>query len=213
GMKHAAAGMDGARNHVLQAYQVAPEAWLSSGMEAEVYAYGSDAVLKLYAGTASLGDLCTLQAFYDALERQHVPYALPHIHTVAEESGFLVTIEQRLAGTRASVLLPGLTKSQLDKLMQRYLSAALPVSSIQVPRIGQRYKLFDPGRLSERSKGDWHQFLARYLRHKLAQVSPYLSRDVPQLAVKVEHLYAILGQPYRGEERLIHGDFCPSNLL
>ncbi len=38
---------------MLQKYQVAPEAWLSSGMEAEVYTFGPDAVLKLYAGTAS----------------------------------------------------------------------------------------------------------------------------------------------------------------
>jgi hypothetical protein len=84
--------MDEARGHILQKYQVAPEAWLSSGMEAEVYAYGPDAVLKLYAGTASLADLLTLQGFYDGLDRQHVPYALPHIHTVAEEHGFLITI-------------------------------------------------------------------------------------------------------------------------
>ena len=62
-----AAGMEAVRNHVLQTYQVALEAWLSSGMEAEVYAYGADAVLKLYAGTASLTDLITLQAFYNAL--------------------------------------------------------------------------------------------------------------------------------------------------
>jgi Ser/Thr protein kinase RdoA (MazF antagonist) len=205
--------MDAARSGILQKYQVAPEAWLSSGMEAEVYAYGSDAVLKLYAGTTSQADLITLQAFYNALDRQYMPYALPRIHTVAEEAGFLITIEQRLAGTRLSALLPTLTKSQLDRLMQRYLSAALAVSSIQAPRIGERYKLFDLERLSERSNGDWHQFLVRYLGHKLAQVSPYLSRDVPQFAAKVEHLCTVLDQPYRGDYRLIHGDFCPSNLL
>jgi hypothetical protein len=207
-----AAGMDAARNHILQKYQVVPEAWLSSGMEAHVYAYGSDAVLKLYEGTASYTDIRTLQDFYNALDRQHAPYALPHIHSVAEEAGFLSTIEQRLAGARLYVL-PTHTLSQLDVIMQRYLSAALAVSSIQVSPAWDRYKLFDPNRLSEHSDGDWHQFLARYLRHKLVQVSPYLSRDVPHFAAKVEHLHTILGQPYRGEERLIHGDFCPSNLL
>jgi hypothetical protein len=212
-MRQAAGVMDAARNGILQKYQVAPEAWLSSGMEAEVYAYGSDAVLKLYAGTASLADLRTLQAFYTALDRQHVPYALPRIDTVAEEAGLIITIERRLAGTRLSALLPGLTSSQLDTMMQRYLTAALAVSTVEIPPIWERYKLFDPDRLSERSNGDWHQFLARYLRHKLAEVSPYLSRDVPQLASKVEHLQAILDQPYRGEERLIHGDFFPGNLL
>jgi Ser/Thr protein kinase RdoA (MazF antagonist) len=212
-MKHTAERIDAARSGILQKYQVAPEAWLSSSMEAEVYAYGSDAVLKLYAGTASLPDLLTLQAFYNTLDRQRMPYALPRIHTVAEEAGFLVTIEQRLAGTRLSALLPGLTTDQFDTLMQRYLSATLAVSHIQMPSVWERYKLFDPDRLSERRDGDWHQFLARYLRHKLVQVSPYLRRDVPQLTAKVAHLYAILEQPYHGEYRLIHGDFCPSNLL
>jgi len=67
--------------------------------------------------------------------------------------------------------------------------------------------------MSHRTNGDWHQFLARYLRHKLAQVTPYLSHDVPQFALKVQHLYTILNQPYRGDYRLIHGDFFPGNLL
>jgi len=43
-------------------------------MEAEVYAYGPDAVLKLYAGTASLADLRILRGFYDSLDRQRVLY-------------------------------------------------------------------------------------------------------------------------------------------
>jgi thiamine kinase-like enzyme len=97
--------------------------------------------------------------------------------------------------------------------MQRYLSAALAVSSIAMPPNWERYKLFDPDRLSYCRDGDWHQFLGRYLTHKLAQVSPYLSRDVSQFAANVEHLFAVLDQPYYGDYRLIHGDLCPSNLL
>jgi hypothetical protein len=122
---------------------------------------GHDAVLKLYAGTASRADLLTLQAFYNALDRQRVPYALPSIHTVAEEADCLITIEQRLAGTQLSVLLPTLTKNQLDPAMQRRLSATFAVSLIQMPSDWDRSKLFDPGRLSERRDGDWRQFLAR----------------------------------------------------
>jgi hypothetical protein len=185
--------MEAARSDLLQNYQVAPEAWLSSGMEAEVYVYGSDAVLKLYAGSPSRADLLTLQAFYNALDRQHASYALPRIDSVAEEAGFLLTIEQRLAGTRLSALLPTLTTRQLDTVMQRYLSAALTVSSIAVRPAWDRYKLFDPDHLSERSTGDWYQFLARFLAHKLAQVSPYLSRDVPQFAAKVKRDHGAAG--------------------
>src|SRR5262245_7580098 len=101
--------MNSTRDYILQHYGIAPDARLSSGMEAEVYAYGSEAVLKLYPGTASLADLCTLRDFYAALDRQCVPYALPRIHTVTQEAGFLISIEQRLAGTPLSAFLPGLT--------------------------------------------------------------------------------------------------------
>ncbi len=182
-------------------------------MEAEVYACAPDAVLKLYAGSASLADLRILRDFYDLLDRQLVPYTLPRIYTVAQEDRFLVTIEQRLAGMRLSAVLPALTTDQLDAIMQRYLTAALAVSRIQAPPAFDRYKLFDPDHVSYRMHGGWHQFLARYLAHKLAQVTPYLTRDVPQFAAKVQQLYAVLDQPYRGDYQLIHGDFFPGNLL
>jgi Ser/Thr protein kinase RdoA (MazF antagonist) len=205
--------MDATRDRILQKYHILPDALFSSGMEAEVYACGPDAVLKLYDGTASLADLLTLQDFYHLLRRQAVPYALPLIHTVAQEDRFLVTIEQRLSGTRLSVVLPSLTNAQLDEIMQRYLTAALAVSQIPAPATLKRWKLFDPDQLSEHVDGDWHQFLARYLTRKLAQVSPYLSRDVPHFTAKVQQLRTILGQPYRGEYHLIHGDYFPGNLL
>ena len=182
-------------------------------MEAEVYAYGPDAVLKLYPGTASLAEMLILQDFYDSLDRRLVPYALPRIHTVAREDRFLITIEERLAGMRMSAVLPALTADRLDAMMQRYLTAALAVSSIQAPPTLGRYKLLDPDCISPRTKGDWHRFLAGYIALKLAQVTRYLSRDVPQFTVKMQQLGTILDQPYRGDYRLVHGDFFPGNLL
>ena len=59
-------------------------------MEAEVYACGLNAVLKLYTGTTTLAELHILQDFYNSLDRQHVPYALPRIYTVAQEDRFLM---------------------------------------------------------------------------------------------------------------------------
>jgi phosphotransferase family enzyme len=205
--------MGTARSHILQKYHISPGALLNSGMEAEVYAYGPDAVLKLYAGTVSLAELLALQGFYCSLDRQLVPYAFPNILTVAEEGCFLVTIEQRLEGVRMSDVLPALTTDQLDATMERYLTAALAVSQIQVPPALDRHKLFDPDRISYRGNGDWHQFLVRYLYRKLPQVTRYLSRDVPQFAAKVRRLFRVLDPPYCGDYRLIHGDFFPGNLL
>jgi aminoglycoside phosphotransferase (APT) family kinase protein len=212
-MTTTAQSIDTARSQILKKYQVSPHARLSSGMEAEVYAYGPDAVLRLYAGTVSLSNLCTLRDFYNSLDPLLVPYALPRIHMVTEEAGLLITIEQYLAGTRLSAVLPTLSADQLETVMQRYLTAALALSHIQAPPTFERYKLFDPNDLSQRADGDWHQFLSRYLTYKLAQVAPYLSRDVSDFALKMQQLRAVLDQPYRGDECLIHGDFFPGNLL
>jgi hypothetical protein len=100
---------------------------------------------------------------------------------VAEEADVLITIEQRLAGTQLSTRLPTLPPGRLEVIMQRYLDAAHALSRLQPPHGFDRYKLFDPNHMSLRADGDWHQFLVRYLTHKLAQVSPYLSHDVTLL--------------------------------
>ncbi len=207
------AAIDAARNHILQKYHMRPEALLSRGMEAEVYAYSPEAVLKLYAGTANLADLRTLKDFYDSLDRPRVPYALPRIELVAQEEGCLITIEQRLAGTRMSAVLPSLTAGQLDEVMRCTLTATRAVARLQAPPGFDRYKLFDPDRVSQRASGDWHQFVGRYLTHKLAQVSPYLNRDVSRFGAKVQQLRAIIDQSYAGSNSLIHGDLVPANLL
>lgn len=157
-------------------------------MEAEVYAYGPDKVLKLYAGTTDFADLLLLKAFYEDLPQQLVPYALPHILTVVCEEDCTVMIEKRLSGTPMSVGLPSLALDKIDTLMERYLTAALDLSEIQAPPEFDRYKLFDPNQLSQKERGDWHVFLKRYLDDKLAQVAPCLSRDVAQFAEKVQRL-------------------------
>ena len=205
--------MDQARNHILDLYGVSSDAKLGSGMEAEVYACGPDAVLKLYAGTTRLADLLALQSFYDALDRSLVPYALPRIHTVAEHGPVLVTLEQRLPGVLMSTLLPGLAPDKLESMMRRTLDAALALSQLSLPPGLDRYKLFDPERLSLHAKGDWHRFLARALESKLTQVAPYLSRDVTRFEAKVRRLQSILDTPYESALCLIHGDFFPGNLL
>ncbi len=61
-------------------------------MEAEVFRYGSAAVLKLYADTTGVANLRNLKAFYDSLNRERLPYALPRIQSVAQEEGFRVSI-------------------------------------------------------------------------------------------------------------------------
>jgi hypothetical protein len=205
--------MNTERTLLLQKYHLSPDMRLSGGMEADVYPYGADSILKVYGGTASFGDLLILRDFYHSLERSLVPYALPRIERVVEEGSFVVTIEQRLSGIPLAGVLADLSREQMDGVLQRYLDAALALSAIPAPQAIDRYKLFDSQGLSAVGNGDWHAFLANYLHKQLVQVGPYLLRDVAGFAEKLDRLRSILAGPYLGEYRLIHGDFFPGNLL
>jgi hypothetical protein len=201
------------KHEVLRKYNLSSDALIQRGMEAEVYALSEDTVLKLYPGTASLADLVILQNFYAAIDPSVLSYQLPYIQTVAAEGDFCISIERHLPGTPLSAVLPRLTKDPIGRMMRIYLDAALELSNIHILPGFDRYKLFDPEGISQRANGDWHQFLWRFLAFKLAQVMPYLSRDVRDLSAKVQTMNAILAQPYHGGYHLIHGDFFPGNLL
>jgi aminoglycoside phosphotransferase len=201
------------RARILQQYHLSPADRISAGMEAEVFAYGPQRVLKLYAGTARLDDLLTLQDFYARLDRSRVPFGLPRIHALTQEGEYLVTVEERLPGMPMAALLPGLSSAEMERMLGRYLDALLALSAVPAPEALARIKLFDPQGISGFAQGGWHGFLARALERKVQELDVYLRRDVSLLDQKVDRLRAFLAQPYTGEYRLIHGDFFPGNLL
>jgi Ser/Thr protein kinase RdoA (MazF antagonist) len=198
---------------ILQKFGLSPKELIRKGVEAEAYALGADAVLKLYSGTTNLAKLTTLQKFYASLEQSALSYSLPYIQTVAAEGDICISIERRLPGTPMLESLPMLTKKQMDRLMQIYLAAALELANIQIPSDFDRYKLYDVEGISRRANGDWHQFLTHYLAQKLSQVAYHLNKDVEDFAAKVKRLYSTLAQPYAGSYQLVHGDFFPGNIL
>lgn len=205
--------MDAPQESILKKYGLSASSRIGSGMEAEVYVYDADTVVKLYKGTTALRELTILQEFYRTLDRAAIPYDLPCIRSIEDDGQFIVTVENRLSGTPMSSVLPALKAHQLDTIMERYLAAALALSAIQMPENCQRYKLFDATGISQQSHGDWHQFLIRYLEYKYRQLKDYLARDVTNIESKLQLLQEILRQPYRGAYQLIHGDYFPGNLL
>jgi len=202
-----------AKQAVLAKYHLTDAALIARGMEAEVYAYGADAVLKLYPPSTSLAALEQLHAFYAALDRSCLSYAVPRIDLLADEGAYCVTIEPRLAGHPFEALLDTRLLHHADALMTTYVEAVLEVARIAMPPATSRYKVVDPDQLSTRAAGDWHAFLRRWLDRQLPTLAPYLTRDVDDFAAKCAQHDALLAQPYRGPYQLIHGDIFPGNLL
>ncbi len=201
------------KHAVLAKYDLTDAAFIARGMEAEVYAYGADAVLKLYAPPTSLAALRRLQTFYASLERSRLSYAVPRIHLVADEEPYRVTIETRLAGQPLANLLDSLLPHHADSLFTDYVDAVLEVALISMPPTTPSYKVVDPGHLSIRTAGDWHTFLGRWLEQQLRTLTPYFAHDVDHFQAKREQMTALLSRSYDGPYQLIHGDICPGNLL
>lgn len=205
--------MNTTKQLILAYYGLGEAERIGGGMEAEVYALGADAVLKLYGPSTPLAVLERLQGFYAWLNGAGLPYAVPRIRQLEDSGSYRVTLEARLSGEPLADLLVGAAPQQLDRLFECYVDAALALGRVPMPSATTGYLLFDPDELGTRADCDWHQFLRRWLAHQLRQTRQNLARDVVALDLKLGQLGEHLREPYRGAYRLVHGDFFPGNLL
>ena len=202
------------KTEVLAAYGVTTAHRIGGGMEAEVYALDTANVLKLYHGTGAAANLQALQHFYANLDRAQLSYALPSIVKVAPHPPFTVTVEVKLSGAPLAQHIEAVQSPRaLEPLFVTYTGAVAELARLDMPSGEKHYKLFDAAALSWREDGDWHHFLWRWVQTKRAALDAPFGRDVANYLAKVERIQAWLSTPYTGPHRLIHGDFCPANLL
>ena len=186
---------------------------LGRGMEAHVYALDEARVIKIYQRLTPLDHLQSLQHFYNNLDTKAIPYALPRIEKISREDERLYTIEKRLYGRNMEHVSREVDAPTLEHLLHRYLEALQGFSAVIFTSPLTHYKLFDEYSISETGQGDWHTFLARYIRRRVEVTRPCLRRDVRGLSDKLHLLNQILSHPYTGKYSVIHGDFFPGNLL
>lgn len=199
---------------LLRKYQLTVADHLGSGMEAQVYRYGPNEVLKFYRQPCDMEYMQRLERFYRAINRHKYPFEMPEILEVSADLGYVVVRERRVHGTNLQTILPTLTPAQLTTVMQRYCDTTMAVAQITLtdkPSCG--LQMSNP--TWQYGISDWHAWWWARVQQVLTQsgVYPFLQRDVPQLARLLVYLQAYLSQPYQGDYVLVHGDLYPGNLL
>lgn len=106
---------------------------LDCGMEAKVFALGHTRLLKLYGPSTAAADLLQLQAFYHALDRTAVDFALPLIEHVVRHGDTTAVVERRIPGIPLQHHLDGLGRAQLSSVFPAYLAAVEQLSRLPVP--------------------------------------------------------------------------------
>ncbi|MEH7086686.1 hypothetical protein V7139_28755, partial [Neobacillus drentensis] len=159
-------------------YHVHRDSLIGHGMEAEVYAYDLDKVLKIYSGTTSISKQRMLKQFYDALDAAQVPFQLPGIQDVREEGDIVITIEHRIHGRSMSEILSQQSEEQMNRIMKEYVSTVLALKKIAKHPPFEGFKLFHLDLDPEATARDWFHFMQQFLQLRLQEVGGQLSSDV-----------------------------------
>lgn len=191
-----------------------PESLIGSGMEASVYRFDAEHVLKIYhPGRASFSKLQTLKDFYQNLDTSSTTIAFPTIEHIIERDHTLLTIEKFMDGTPMKNVLAYASEEACDQLLKSHFHALLQMKNVRLPANFTGIKLFHDTPAPENK--DLHQYLDERLVQQLSNqpLLFHLKQNVSQLKEKLSILRQALSKPYTGKYTLIHGDFCPENLL
>ena len=203
--------MEAARAAVLADLGVEPGDLLGAGGEAEVYALGTDRVLRLHRQEAAdharaVAELCA------SLDRSAVPYRLPEVLEVHARDGVSWSIERRLPGRSLGEGLADRRGADRAIALTSYLEGAAAFGALGVPRGW-------PGGCGEvltqeRLRADrWGDLLADRLRLQVARARPALEGVVPALDDVARRVAGEARTEEAGEPTLVHGDWFPGNVL
>ncbi|CAM4060068.1 aminoglycoside phosphotransferase family protein [Saccharibacillus endophyticus] len=198
---------------VLKRYNINEKDLIGSGMEAEVYGYGEDKVLKIYQGTSNYKKQGILKRFYDSIQSNDISFEFPYIYNIIDEDDIVVTIEKRIIGENMENVLSRMNDEQLETVMKNYLSANLEMQAVKPDPNFEGYKLFDDHGIPASQQKDWHDVLKQYLVKKQKELQGHFSEDVMNYEEKLRIILEILSFEYQGHHSLIHGDFYPGNVL
>lgn len=201
------------KSTILDEFNVSKSDFLGSGMEAEVYVYDNNKVLKLYNEMSDYNKQKILEDFYTNIDSSSLSYELPYIYEAFEEKGTLVTIEKLIEGSNMQSMLSEMNYEEQNKIMELYLNANIELKNVKVKSNLEGFTLFNDSQISLLKINSWFDLLKEIILSKQKELDPYFEKDVVNYDAKVNQLVEILSLGYEGEYSLIHGDFYPGNLI
>ncbi|WP_017586574.1 phosphotransferase family protein [Nocardiopsis ganjiahuensis] len=200
---------------------------LGRGMEGTVHhlgpgPLGENLIAKAWH-TRTVADLRPLQAFYDELAAQHLPFATPRIlhlrhldqdvhHGPQSEAGTAVTVEPHLAGTALNTLLDqgSLTHTQAQDTFTQVLQA---LARTRAGRATRALPVLDEQRPLWEGHTTWPSALSALVRRRTDRFAPSLRTALPDLDSLLAALSQRLERLPREPARIVHGDLCAPNIL
>lgn len=183
------------------------------GSEAEVYERDDETLLKIYAGSERLEYFKTLRKLYESVDVSGSGIHLPQILEVIQYGSVVAVIETRLEGKTLQTLLPNLQDVDLSRAEYLYLDAVGRLKDIKLRKEPKTYLLFDHSMKSETSKQSFESFYSSFLEDKIGRVGQFFSTFDGKFADKAAALVTAIRNAPQAQLALVHGDFCPGNVL
>jgi len=199
------------RSDVLAAHGVGAQDKLGEGGESEVYALDPERVLRLHR-QQSAAYVRGIGALYDDLDRDAVPFALPHVLEVHQDGDVSWSIERRLPGRPLDALLPVLRGEDRRRALTAYVDGAAAFGRVGLPSgWGDGYGELCTAEALRASR--WGDLLAERLRLQRDRARPLLVGDAPDFDRVARHVIAEARTEPDRPATLVHGDWFPGNVL
>lgn len=185
-----------------------PVSLIGKGTEAIVYSVGDDEVLKIYHSSQSFERLEILQDFYSRAVTSHLHFSIPQITQCGQFETFVFSFENCLAGETMAEIEDF---NHCSDLIDVYLKTAIQLKEIRfVPPYSQRFLFNNASSLEGK---DWNQFICNKIISQIDRLKTKLPLEALESLGNVEALIHFFEIPYKGLDKLIHGDFHPGNII
>lgn len=184
---------------------------LGAGGESQVYALGTDQIVRIYKGDMPHAYVELRHAFYAALQQRQPPFEIPQIISSGVIDGQLYTIERRMAGRDFAQVLPLLNATERQQALASYLEVAGQIGTVTFPDRPFGELLVPTNPLQHDT---WPGYLWARMQQTLVESRVDVEQDVPEFASILAGIRADLEQLNGFTQRcLVHGDYFPGNVF